>query len=76
MPQSEVTHTQEQIFTVDEEKAKPHNFLDITIKYDELGTTETNWSRKNLWSKRYLNHNSNALVNYKKSVVTGYLWFN
>lgn len=56
-------------FTYEIEENKRINFLDMNISYDQEGKIKTNWYQKPTNSNRYLNYNSTAPQNYKKSVI-------
>lgn len=57
-------------FTFEKEINKTINFLNITIMYNDDGQIETNWyTKKDIWSGRYLNFDSLVPNIYKKSVI-------
>ena len=56
-------------FTLEKEKERPINFLDISITRKQDQKLSLNWYRKPTWSGRYLNFFSHHPLRYKKSVV-------
>lgn len=56
-------------FPVEKEPVKELNCVNICVQYIENGTIDTNWSKKSVWSGRYLNFNSNTPTIHEKMVV-------
>jgi hypothetical protein len=52
-------------FTIETEVEQSINFLDITIKYDNLGKITTKWYKKDVASNRFVNFNSTHIYSQK-----------
>lgn len=59
-------------FTMEVDKEKSLNFLDLTLSYkNNDNKIKTSWFTKKVNSGRYLNYNSCIPISFKKSVING-----
>lgn len=56
-------------FTIEEERNREINFLDLTITRDDEGNITTKWYRKELSSGRYLNFKGHNPMTHKRNVA-------
>lgn len=57
-------------FTIEEEKDKTINFLDMTLKRDDHGNIWTKWYRKEVSSGRYLHFKSHNPITHKRNIAS------
>lgn len=60
-------------FTIEKEKFKSINYLDMTIIRSDSGFIETNWYRKNISSDRFLNYFSNHPLFMKMNTARSFV---
>lgn len=57
-------------FTIEEEKDKSINFLDMTLTRDDNGNITTKWYRKEIASGRYLHYEGHNPMTHKRNVAS------